>query len=47
MERGLLYRLAALTLLALMLIPALRAQEPARLEMVAIETDQGRFEFTT
>jgi uncharacterized protein len=46
MGQGLLYRVAVATLFALMLIPGLRAQEPARLETVAIETDRGRFEFT-
>lgn len=46
MGTGLLYRLAVATLLALALMPGLRAQEPARLETVVIETDQGRFEFT-
>jgi uncharacterized protein len=47
MGSGLLYRVAGLALFALMMIPGLRAQEPARLETVAIVTDQGRFEFTT
>jgi uncharacterized protein len=46
MNAALLFRLAVATLLLLTLVPGLRAEEPARLETVVIETDQGRFTFT-
>jgi uncharacterized protein len=46
MNAALLFRLAVATLLLLTLVPGLRAEEPARLETVVIETDQGHFTFT-